>query len=144
MEMFLDCASCAGFIPHAADACPHCGKAVSRKKKAKAAGKTGLLATAATVATGGLMSITLMACYGIAYTCEGPDADGDGYKSESSVGECFEDLDCNDSDASIYPGAEDSLGDDIDQNCDGVDGNAEGSGGAGGGGTGGGGGAGGG
>ena len=41
------------------------------------------------------------------------DNDGDGY---------FEDDDCDDGNASIFPGAEDPFGDDIDQNCDGVDG----------------------
>jgi hypothetical protein len=32
--------------------------------------------------------------------------------------------DCNDNDASVHPGAADPLGDGVDQNCDGVDGNA--------------------
>ena len=41
------------------------------------------------------------------------DNDGDGFTN---------DVDCDDSDASIFPGAEDAFGDDIDQNCDGVDG----------------------
>lgn len=41
------------------------------------------------------------------------DNDADGYNTAS---------DCNDNDATIHPGAADALGDDIDQNCDGVDG----------------------
>ena len=41
------------------------------------------------------------------------DADGDG--SEDA-------LDCDDTDATIYPGAYDLVGDGIDQNCDGIDG----------------------
>ena len=41
------------------------------------------------------------------------DNDGDGFTS---------DVDCDDDDASVFPGAEDAFGDDIDQNCDGVDG----------------------
>ncbi len=41
------------------------------------------------------------------------DADGDGV----TAGE-----DCNDYDASVYPGAADTYGDGADQNCDGVDG----------------------
>ncbi len=42
------------------------------------------------------------------------DIDGDGY-SESEG-------DCDDSDSSIHPGASDTFGDGVDQNCDGVDG----------------------
>ncbi len=42
------------------------------------------------------------------------DLDGDGVSTD--------DGDCNDDDATIYPGAADDVGDGIDQNCDGVDG----------------------
>ena len=41
------------------------------------------------------------------------DGDGDGF---------FAPADCNDGDASVFPGAPDAAGDDIDQNCDGIDG----------------------
>ncbi|MFM7508799.1 MAG: putative metal-binding motif-containing protein, partial [Actinomycetota bacterium] len=41
------------------------------------------------------------------------DADNDGFNTLS---------DCDDNDASIYPGAPDPAGDDIDSNCDGIDG----------------------
>ncbi|MHB1138201.1 MAG: PKD domain-containing protein, partial [Microthrixaceae bacterium] len=41
------------------------------------------------------------------------DGDGDGY---------FPPSDCNDTDGAIHPGAGDPAGDDIDQNCDGIDG----------------------
>ena len=41
-----------------------------------------------------------------------PDYDGDGYDSS---------IDCNDYDASVYPGAPEIANDGIDQDCDGVD-----------------------
>ncbi|MBI3242532.1 MAG: FecR domain-containing protein [Chloroflexi bacterium] len=45
--------------------------------------------------------------------CPPPDSDGDGVT---------DDADCAPFDASIYPGANDPFGDDVDQNCDGFDG----------------------
>jgi putative metal-binding protein len=41
------------------------------------------------------------------------DIDGDGYCA---------DVDCNDQNSSVHPGADDPPGDGIDQNCDGHDG----------------------
>ncbi len=41
------------------------------------------------------------------------DRDGDGFRQA---------VDCNDGDASIHPDAEDTVGDGVDNNCDGVDG----------------------
>jgi formylglycine-generating enzyme required for sulfatase activity len=41
-----------------------------------------------------------------------PDGDGDGHVED----------DCDDDDPNIHPGAEDPVGDDIDANCDGIDG----------------------
>ncbi len=46
----------------------------------------------------------------------GSDADLDGYYSEDTGGD-----DCNDNDASIYPGAVEVIYDTIDQDCDGLD-----------------------
>lgn len=52
------------------------------------------------------------------------DRDGDGFTAYNECGFGSMD-DCNDEDATIYPGAEDACGDEIDQNCDGIDGNIE-------------------
>lgn len=82
-------------------------------------------------ATGGLVAVTLMACYGAAPpggyrpVNELPpaptDADGDGFATSAEG----QGADCDDSSSSIHPGADDPPGDGIDQNCDGVDGTAE-------------------
>lgn len=76
------------------------------------------------------MVVTLMACYGMATpimepapvdqppprpACEPGQADSD------RDGSCTP-SDCNDTDASVYPGAPDNTGDGIDQSCDGEDG----------------------
>jgi len=45
------------------------------------------------------------------------DADNDGYLAEEAGGD-----DCDDTNDSIHPGAVDMVGDDIDQDCDGIDG----------------------
>jgi hypothetical protein len=48
---------------------------------------------------------------------EGYDVDGDGY---TQCGSATEDADCDDSDADINPGASETDGDRVDNNCDGV------------------------
>jgi hypothetical protein len=51
--------------------------------------------------------------YTLTVSIAGNDQDGDGFAPPA---------DCNMNDATTYPGAPDSVGDSIDQNCDGVDG----------------------
>jgi hypothetical protein len=45
----------------------------------------------------------------------GPDADGDGWVAQSASGS-----DCDDGDAAVHPGAEEVIGDKVDQDCDGT------------------------
>ncbi|HEY7465671.1 MAG TPA: putative metal-binding motif-containing protein, partial [Dehalococcoidia bacterium] len=50
--------------------------------------------------------------------CEASDADGDGYGAGLRV-----DIDdCNDGNAAIHPGAADTAGNGVDEDCDGADG----------------------
>ena len=101
------CPECSCFIPTQAKACPDCDVVVSPLWRA-AKGLAMLGASAAT-------AMTLMACYGTPYDdIDCVDNDSDGY--------CGITGDCNDNDFEIRPGAVDSLGDGIDQNCDGADG----------------------
>ena len=54
---------------------------------------------------------------------DGVDADGDGYPSNVADNLAYRHLqDCNDSDPTVHPGAEEVVGDGIDQDCDGTDG----------------------
>jgi hypothetical protein len=131
MSVLLDCGSCSGFVPPSARQCPHCGEAIAQKAASRSLVKGGVFGTIATAATGGLMSLTLMACYGVPITCDDQtDADGDGY-SASSDPSC--NVDCDDSNADIHPDAEETEGDGVDSNCDGSDGTAGGGPGGGGG-----------
>src|SRR6266571_4049634 len=66
----------------------------------------------------GLMQLLAFGIAPIAWA-ECLDADGDGYGSPASTDCPHDALDCNDSDASIHPGATE-LCDGIDNNCDGI------------------------
>ncbi|MBK9034659.1 MAG: putative metal-binding motif-containing protein [Myxococcales bacterium] len=102
------CDHCDGLIPPARRRCPHC----DRPSRARGAGRW-LVRTACA----GTALVTLMACYGMMRPY-GPgddsrDGDGDGVT---------EPTDCDDTRVDVYPGAADLEGDNVDQNCDGVDG----------------------
>lgn len=57
MARLGSCGACGGFVPEGAKACPNCGAGVSSSRSALVA---GLLA----LAGGGVMAVTLAACYG--------------------------------------------------------------------------------
>lgn len=121
MTMFV-CTDCSSFVPPAARACPACGRSVT--PTARVVG--GVL----TLAGGSLFAMTLSACYGMtepprdyddagprsdahSLTCSDPatDLDGDGHCGS---------FDCDEADPDIHSGAEDTPGDGVDSNCDGV------------------------
>jgi hypothetical protein len=124
MQTLLDCRSCSGFVPPGVAACPCCGAAVAQK----ASPAVTSLRAALGLAASGLMAVTLMACYGLPNlpSCSDSDkvdADGDGFFVPKPEASCDVDaFDCDDNDPSRHPGAPDSVGDGIDQNCDGEDG----------------------
>jgi len=118
MSTLVSCDSCHGFVPATADRCPCCDAPASPPARWRRLGRALLAA-----AGGGVMAMTLMACYGApahyptvppqGCPAGGADVDGDGACTPT---------DCDDNNAAVHPGAEDVDGDSIDQNCDGVDG----------------------
>jgi hypothetical protein len=109
MPALHTCPGCAGFVPAASSSCPHCDAPVRRLAR-----RLGALLGA------GALSMTLMACYG-AMPHHGEYANDPGCSDADHDGSCAP-QDCNDADAATYPGAADPDLDQIDQNCDGVDG----------------------
>jgi Putative metal-binding motif len=108
--MLFTCSHCAGFVPANLATCPHCG---TESLDVKTNSKLGsFVKGVASVATSGMVAVTLMACYG-APDIES-DNDGDGYGAYTG--------DCDDYNGAIHPDAMDTAGDGIDQNCDGADG----------------------
>ena len=90
--------------------CSHCKSDESKSSS------SGLQKSAMAVLLG--LSSLAIGCGGgqAMYGVPDIDADEDGYSQYE---------DCDDTNPDINPGAEDEEGDDIDQNCDGVDGIAE-------------------
>ena len=75
--------------------------------------------------------VTLMACYGMAYpvaidtpVASSNDRDGDGFEAAPSGAAASPAYDCDDTSKDVHPGADDPVGDALDQNCDGMDGSA--------------------
>jgi len=117
MNQLASCIECDGFVPESALRCPHCAAqmpAIDRPTLARR-----LLQTAG----GGAIAITLMACYGLApqYRQQLDAQNGNAACDQDRDGFCAPD-DCDDSSNAIHPGAADVQGDEIDQNCDGIDG----------------------
>jgi len=124
----LRCFQCQSFFPPAANACTHCGN--TKKSNANTPYSIDRLIKKGVIwFTGSTLSVTLAACYGMpcasdsqSASCKAnnfpcadltQDKDGDGYCGE---------WDCNEEDKTIHYGANDPLGDKIDQDCNGVDG----------------------
>lgn len=120
------CEHCNSFIPEGIDECPNCRGQQTEQKTGiqKSAKKSFRLATQVLMA--GAVSVTMMACYGappVKQCAPDLDRDSDGYYTnycEEEAGSRVSSIDCNDQDATIYPGAQEITGDNIDQNCDGV------------------------
>ena len=107
MPTLIPCASCGEHVLGSSCVCVHCGAKLR---------ECGLRSTAAAA----LMGLSLVGCdkiapetdYGVAESGY-VDEDGDGYSAD--------DGDCDDDNASVYPGAPEVDGDGVDSNCDGED-----------------------
>jgi hypothetical protein len=109
MSQLRSCSECGGLVPVRLAACPNCD-APSRSRGRIA----GVIAG---VVGGGALMMTLMACYGLPAKCDpADDKDGDGFCPATK-----RQRDCDDTNKDIHPGATDTAGDGVDQNCDGVD-----------------------
>ncbi len=90
--------------------CPHCGADAQRIRRAAttAAVVLGLMVAGCDDGDDSGKDSTVQALYGVTVT----DTDGDGYVQPE---------DCDETDDTIHPGAEETAGDGVDSNCDGDD-----------------------
>ena len=111
------CSSCEQLVTVGTCVCPHCGvKKACSTLISRSAALLGLTATL----SGGIGCVQNL--YGVALPDTGfardtgdpqlVDADGDGWNADD---------DCNDDDATVNPGATETVGDKLDSNCDGND-----------------------
>lgn len=104
------CGQCKLHVFDGSATCPHCGLVVQTEQDMSVRASAGavLMGLLLTGCDGNLGGDDAVALYGM----EVLDQDGDGY---------FEDEDCDDSDDTIHPEAEETPGDGVDSNCDGED-----------------------
>ena len=112
------CASCSELMMNNTCLCPHCGS----KRVCASKGRSSLPTAALILGLTAACSLTPnnntddtwepQPAYGVPET---------GWVDEDGDGVTIRDGDCDDGDATIFPGAAETVGDGIDSNCDGND-----------------------
>lgn len=99
-QRLTSCDTCDGFLPSRGAACPHCGAAALQS--ARPGIMSGLQRKLLTVAGGGLIATTLMACYGATYGPNVREPAMCGQTANDSDGDCVDaSVDCDDADATV-------------------------------------------